>query len=206
MAPNTSKLGTPIPCGDSFFEEDAVLTQTHVNFMSTFQKHSFNNTNNSSAMSTPVTFPKTMSTPALQSAKKTFGGSFNDTGNSFFDEDSFIAPNKPANIHEQDMFDSVDEEMNMHLAEQSDFEFDYKISTETKPKTNKSAVEFPGNVKLTSYQESVSQEEMIDDFDDDEDFNAIVSQTENIQKGSFNSSKYAYDIHLYTCSTHTIFL
>ncbi|KAK3583557.1 hypothetical protein CHS0354_026147 [Potamilus streckersoni] len=35
-----NSFGSPIPCGESFFEEDAVLTQTHVSFMSNFQRHS----------------------------------------------------------------------------------------------------------------------------------------------------------------------
>ncbi|KAL3866614.1 hypothetical protein ACJMK2_043898 [Sinanodonta woodiana] len=35
-----TSFGSPIPCGESFFEEDAVLTQTHVSFMSNFRRPS----------------------------------------------------------------------------------------------------------------------------------------------------------------------
>ncbi|WAQ98944.1 BLM-like protein [Mya arenaria] len=203
---NSSKLASPIPCGDSFFEEDAVLTQTHVNFMSKFQKHSFNSTNNSSTMSTPVSFPKTKSTPAIQvDQSKNFGQRSDNTNRnnytsntSFSDADSFIAPNRPVDDYEPDMFDSVDDEINMQLAEQSDFEFDYKISTSTVSKSkpsmgNASTSGYTEEPSSVSYQGEVSQDDLIDGFEDEEDFNQIVSQNNLPQIPKPKSSRNSLD-------------
>ncbi|XP_052240275.1 recQ-like DNA helicase BLM isoform X2 [Dreissena polymorpha] len=189
---NNSKLGSPIPCGESFFEDDAVLTQTHVNFMSRFSRQSLNASNNSSTMSTPVSFPKAMSTPAILSHKKhqmqcisKSDSSFNNSLNS-----SPALPHnrttgqEPKDQFEPDMFDSVDDEINMNMAEQTDFEFDYKISTRpSKPKSSSVAhADSSCNVSKAdtfgpsaNYTVDATKDDFIDEFEDDEDFHEILS-------------------------------
>lgn len=196
-----SKLGSPIPCGDSFFEDDAVLTQTHVNFMSSFSRHSLNGSlsvpdNNSTANSTPVSFPRPKSTTSMSQRNNahnltdTVGGeSYNNINNALniSSEVSFISPNRPlarpessrkftADFEEPDMFDSIDEEMNLNMAE--DFAFDYKVANQSS--TSRKTVNQSGNSVIKSgdnYPEEYSKDEIIDIFDDDdEDFNAVLSQ------------------------------
>lgn len=202
---NGSKLGSPIPCGDSFFEEDAVLTQTHVNFMSRFSRHSLNSSleatdNSSSATSTPVAFPRARSTPFLQkhSGLTVLETVSNSTVNSskclksglISTNSSLISPNRPvssrkpvpkARHYEPDMFDSIDEDMNLNMAEE--FEFNYNLSNQsvsskpTMQQTGSSIVKGNGSGYLEHF-EDVSKNELIDEFDDDDDidFNQILSQ------------------------------
>ena len=199
---NGSKLGSPIPCGDSFFEDDALLTQTHVNFMSRFNKHSLNGSldvsNTSSNVSTPVSFPRPKSTPLCVSQRNSEGNCFENTPKTAFSksdalmnispDSSFISSNKfmlqkstrqsgsdPSNC-EPDMFDSIDEEMNVNMAEE--FEFDYICNQSV---SSKQSVNQSKNNVVKGDNNSYSVDEFIDEFDDDEeDFNQIVSSQESL--------------------------
>jgi hypothetical protein len=187
---NSSKLGSPIPCGDSFFEDDAVLTQTHVNFMAKFQRRSLNGSvdlsNNSSLNSTPVNFPTPKSTPAVLN-KMMVNNLQNSTPVNPFNRINTTS-NKRVNANEdcsnrpmppprwnaennQDMFDSIDEDMNLQMAEE--FEFNYKVADSCGPSQTK-VHQTKGN--NSSYPEEYSKGELIDEFDDDENFNEILSE------------------------------
>ncbi|XP_053405296.1 recQ-like DNA helicase BLM [Mercenaria mercenaria] len=206
-----NKLGSPIPCGDSFFEDDAILTQTHVNFMSRFSRHSVSGpldiSNTSSTTSTPVSFPRPKSTPAVlqKNSVQIFSENVSKTGcnnsNSVLNissDTSIITPNRPKSTYlsnaskqpgsvvklgdyEPDMFDSIDEDMNLNMAEE--FNFGYKLanqSVSSRKTVNQSKI---GTVKedntvFSENLEDYSKDELIDDFDedDDEDFNRILSQ------------------------------
>lgn len=213
LSNNSSKLGSPIPCGDSFFEDDSILTQTHIKFMSRFNQHSLNGSlnvsdNNSTTHSTPVSFPRPKSTTSM--SQKNSAPNLTDTvGSEHFDnignglnmssEASFISPNQPVarsesskkytpNFEEPDMFDSIDEEMNLNMADE--FEFDYKVanqsSTSRKTGNQSSIVKSSDN-----YPEEYSKDEIIDifDVDDDEDFNAVLSQDNSPQIARPNISR-----------------
>ncbi|XP_060601355.1 recQ-like DNA helicase BLM [Ruditapes philippinarum] len=212
LSNNGGKLGSPIPCGDSFFEEDALLTQTHVNFMSRFNKHSMNGSldvsSTSSTTSTPVSFPRPKSTPLCLSQKNSVQNypentpkiNFNKSNNvmNISSDASFISPNRPIISHqnsvrqstsvansggcEPDLFDSIDEEMNLNMAE--DFDFGYKISNQSVPakqSANQSRNNGVNGDNVSYSVEDFSKDELIDDFDDDdEDFNQIVSSQESL--------------------------
>lgn len=198
ISDSASKLGSPIPCGDSFFEDDAVLTQTHVEFMAKFKRNSLNGSvdlsNNSSTNSTPVNFPKARATPLLSakiSMNRTQGKNpdtplgtlcTTEQGQQMSNSDcSFISPNRPMPpprfrtdvLDEQpDMFDSIDEEMNQQMAEE--FDFNHKVVEAHPPisDSKRKNSNYPDNL------EEFSKGEIIEDFDDEEDFNEILSQEE----------------------------
>ena len=160
-----SNFGSPIPCGDSFFEDDAVLTQTHVDFMSKFKRHSIPGSSNTS--SSNINSPTSnFSSPVVKRQFSDLVGldfqqSLNKTSNKpavgsqnrpicLNQSDSFISPNtfKSTNVvtHNDfnDNFDSIDDELNLELAEQSDFEFDYKISSANHSASTKKSTEITG--------------------------------------------------------------
>lgn len=201
LSNNGNKLGSPIPCGNSFFEEDAVLTQTHVNFMSRFSRHSMNGSldatdNSSSATSTPVASPSVRSTQVIhkhagQNVLQTLSNSTVNSSNCLKSglittNSSLITPNRlpvspqqpaPKNRHyEPDMFDSIDEDMNLNMAEE--FEFNYNLSNQSassKPTMHQSGSSMVKGSGYPEHFEDCSKDELIDEFDDD-DFNQILSQ------------------------------
>lgn len=220
LSDTSRNFGSPIPCGDSFFEDDAILTQTHVDFMSNFKRHSLpgsTNANNSN-FSTPES--KT-STPVIKghlvnSVSVDLQSSPNQTSNcsvlygqekacALNQSSNFVSPNRnkrsartSINSHP---YDSVDDEFNLELAEQSDFDFDYKVSSacHSKKSTEK------GSYLGASSQETVdrcsasdreinyeivneSGEDLfeIDDFDE-EDFGEILECDEKLPSVSHTS-------------------
>lgn len=190
----SGKLGSPIPCGDSFFEDDAVLSQTHVDFMSKFSRHSMNgsltNYNDiSSANSTPVSFPATKSTPAVLRHNKN-NNSTAETKFDYFNSKKTDRNCGPASSfvshsmdNDRDMFDSIDDDMNLQMAE--DFDFDYQLceqsaqsNRQTKPQRGNSE----SKTDYSNYSElnKASSDDLIEDFDDDENFNEIISSQESL--------------------------
>ena len=133
-----SNFGSPIPCGESFFEDDAVLTQTHVQFMSKFKRHSLPGSHDASSSSF-INISSPVVGQFAESNKFNFNHSPGQVGSHqnraiFVNQsDSFISPNtfKSANDvnNRNNNYDSIDDELDLQLAEQSNFDFEYKISS-----------------------------------------------------------------------------
>ncbi|XP_060083863.1 recQ-like DNA helicase BLM [Ylistrum balloti] len=75
-------FSSPIPCGESFFEEDAKLTQSHANFMANFNRKS---------MGSPSTFSKNgtvtgMASPPIMSLSKGVGNKTSPIDTKVMDE------------------------------------------------------------------------------------------------------------------------
>lgn len=198
----STKMGSPVPCGESFFEEDAILTQTHVDFMSKFKRHSLNGNSPLSTVS-PLTSTKVCASTPYASNRASAGNSgFTDLNNSSFLDSctnnkqesqscSYIIPNKQNVVknhveEDEDIFDDVDDEMNLQMAEEFDFDDEPSVVTGPSKITNQSkewntSSVFKGN--NSSYPQEMSRDEFIEEFDEDEDFNEIL-QEENIPLSS----------------------
>lgn len=186
----STKMDSPVPCGESFFEEDAILTQTHVNFMSKFKRHSLNGSNTN----TPLASTKLVaSTP--YSVNRLPSGNYGDTSlnnSSILDNScvskqeansySFITPNKQdfdENHQENSIFDDVDDEINLQMAEDCDFENNIPSVAVTLQGDNQSkGLNYSTLTKTdnSSYPQEMSRDDFIDEFDEDEDFNEILEQ------------------------------
>ena len=215
-----SNFGSPIPCGDSFFEDDAVLTQTHVDFMSKFKRlslpgSSISGNNNlsspTSSISSPIIKGQNMykQSPEQVSNQSVIHGQ--KKPNFLNQSDSFISPNRSRSNgvggNSFNNFDSIDDEMNLELAEQSDFDFDYKISSVAHPAAKKCtekgdnfntvSVKKGNNPGADNFEKGgnydlldESGQDMFgtDDFgDDDEDFAEILDCDDNLPAISHNS-------------------
>ena len=213
LSDTSRNFGSPIPCGDSFFEDDAVLTQTHKDFMSKFKRVSLpgsNNSGNSNFSSPTVNF----TTSPIIKGQNAYQQSLDQSSNPsamygqkkstvLNQSDSFISPNryKPNNATGKgnSHFDNIDDEMNLELAEQSDFDFDYKISSAALPAAKKSTEkgDFSSNSVHKgdnyggmggNYDLDQSGQDMfsIDDFGD-EDFAEVLDYDDNLPAISHNS-------------------
>lgn len=197
MLKPASNSGSPVPCGDSFFEDDAVLTQTHVEFMSKFKRHSLNGRNNSNTASPLASTKINTSTPytgnrylAVNSSNKR--NTFLDTStlNGQFSRDSYV---HPIQVNEeddfgQDLFDSVDEELNLQLAKNSVLD-NYPEMAVGSIKGSDPAVVVKGD--NPSYPEEISRDNFIDEFEEDEDFNEILTEDKliGVSRSSFGMSR-----------------
>ena len=212
LSDTSRNFGSPIPCGDSFFEDDAVLTQTHADFMAKFKRHSLPGSTNTSNCYSDVSSPTAnFNSPIIkgqdarqQYLKQTSNSSviYGQKKTSVLNQsDSFISPNryKPNSAAGSSFsqFDSIDDDMNLELAEQSEFDFDYKISSAAHP-TAKKSTEKGSNFDISidkgdnfnkgdNYMLDQSGEDMlsIDDFGD-EDF-AEVLEYDNLPTISHTS-------------------
>ena len=145
-----SNFGSPIPCGESFFEDDAVLTQTHVQFMSKFKRHSLPGSHDASSSSV-INVSSPVVGQFAESNKYNFNhspgqvASYQNKAISVNQSDSFISPNtfKSANDanNRNNNYDSIDDDLDLQLAEQSDFDFGYKISSASHTASSKKSTD-----------------------------------------------------------------
>ena len=194
LGDTTSRLGSPIPCGDSFFEDEMIYTQTHKSFISSFKRDSFG-ASNAASNSSNATASSPLSINSRQEAS--------DMSSSQTKMNNFNPPNKNPkfdlpqlrgisqikdSLLDCDTYDSFDDKMNLHLAEnfaQDDFTFDYKITETAKPANvlNKGDNSLKSSRLINKGDNSAFydelKEDVIDDFDDDdEDFNQVLSQND----------------------------
>lgn len=140
----TTPIGfqSPIPCGESFFEEDAKLTQTHHSFMSSFNKKS-----PSSSFKEPPVMNFNQSTNSLMYQSDTTCGN-QSTSSSHFNQSAAVTHNS---------FSIVE------APSRTDFSFDYKLN-------NDSGVVQSQPVKdrfSSSVPDSEEEADVIDQFPDD---------------------------------------
>ena len=204
LSDSGSNFGSPIPCGDSFFEDDAVLTQTHVEFMSRFKRHSLPNSNNNSVrninsptsnVTSPIVKDHVQESPRQIPNK--FGVHNQNKSVHLNNSDSFISQNRFKsttidNDDNNDNFDSIDDNMNLELAEQSDFDFGYKISSVTHPANTKKSSDKGSNFGGNSSVNEVAQGNGYDSFNDsgedmfdidefeEEDFGAVLESEDHL--------------------------
>lgn len=140
----TTPIGfqSPIPCGESFFEEDAKLTQTHHSFMSSFNKKS-----PSSSFKEPPVMNFSQSTNSLMYQSDTTCCN-QSTSSSHFNQSAAVTHNS---------FSIVE------APSRTDFSFDYKLN-------NDSGVVQSQPVKdrfSSSVPDSEEEADVIDQFPDD---------------------------------------
>lgn len=193
-APNrvdiNSKLLSPVPCGDSFFENDACLTQSHLNFMSSFKKHSLSGSgqasNGSSMTSTPMAWPPCSGTSlnSRNNVSSISGINLNSPALSFPQltvSETVQSAKGPVvkNAHSELVFDNIEDEINLNMAEESDFNYEIVDENCSPESFNSHQLKNNGlgsnNSSLRKTQEEHSKDNMFDDFED-EDFNKLLSQ------------------------------
>ena len=174
--PSNVGFNSPIPCGESFFEEDAKLTQSHVNFMT-----SFNRKPTEFPSSTSITHSR-LSTGSPESSSHVWNLQRNSSA-------SLGAPPQPvfnkfasnsSAMCNTNLTENTSSTSMSNLPETSNFSFDYKISSDSGVIATQST-----SYRERSLQQNVSEEEDFIDqcpeelFMDEDDFNEDF--TEEVQ-------------------------
>lgn len=140
----TTPIGfqSPIPCGESFFEEDAKLTQTHHSFISSFNKKS-----PSSSFKEPPVMNFNHSTNSLLNQSDTTCAN-QSTSSSHFNQSAAVTYNS---------FSTVE------APSRTDFSFDYKLNNDSGVIQTQSA----RDKFSSSVPDSEEEADVIDQFPDD---------------------------------------
>ena len=200
-----TKMASPVPCGESFFEADAVFTQSHVDFMSKFKKRSLNGSSGSINISPLAPSKICASTPygggrsnasifnsgnsSLNNSVNTDNSYINNSGNQSY---SNISPNRSQADLGANLFDTIDDDMNLQMAEDEDCydDLDSLIVASKGDNISKgwnSSTVSKGN--NSSFPQEMLKDDFIDEFDEDEDFNAIIDEKESQQASRQQSSR-----------------
>nr|XP_022333521.1 Bloom syndrome protein homolog isoform X2 [Crassostrea virginica] len=144
----TTQVGfsSPIPCGESFFEEDAKLTQSHHSFISSFSKKS---------PSTSTSFKE----PPIMN--------FNQSSNSSLNQsDTAYGISSTSTSHVNPLADTANSFSGVEPPSMTEFSFDYKLNNDSGVVQSQSAK----NRFSTSIPDSEDETDVIDQFPDDDLF------------------------------------